>query len=70
MVLFPLALIWVAAVLFFVIRRSLNTPDEPGSDAGPPRFRRPPGRRPRDGRGSPGRSRSEREHERGHSRLP
>lgn len=53
MVLFPIALIWVGAVLYFVIRRSLNEPGEPDeqSEQGPPpRFRRPPGGRPRDGR--------------------
>ena len=52
MVLFPIALIWVAAVLFFVIRRSLNEPEEQEQGGDPPRFERPPDDRPRDGRGS------------------
>jgi hypothetical protein len=49
-VLFPIALIWLAVVFYFIIKRSLNEPEgeEQGSD--PPRFRRPPSRHPRDGR--------------------
>ena len=65
MVLFPIALIWVAAVLFFIIRRSLNEPEEQeGND--PPRFQRPQGDRPRDGRG-PLASRRARRGSRSHS---
>lgn len=65
MILFPIALIWVAAVLYFIIvRRSSNEPDQP--DEEPRRFHRPPPP-PRDERGSPGRSRTTRARERSRS---
>jgi hypothetical protein len=51
MVLFPIALIWVAAVLYFIIRRSLNEPEEEDQGQEPRRFQRPPGPRPREDRG-------------------
>jgi hypothetical protein len=64
-VLFPIALIWVAAVLYFIIvRRSSNEPEQPGKE--PRRFRRPPAP-PGDGRGSPGRTRATRARERSRS---
>ncbi len=46
MVLFPIALIWVAVVLYVIIVRhgSDGEPEQPGP--GPRRFRRPPLRRP------------------------
>jgi hypothetical protein len=50
MVLFPIALIWLAAVFYFIIKRSLNEPEEQEQGSDPPRFRRPP-HEPRDGRG-------------------
>ena len=62
MILFPIALIWVAVVLYFIIvRRSSNEPEQPGEE--PRRFRRPPST-PADGLGSPGRSRATRARER------
>jgi hypothetical protein len=61
-ILFPIALIWIAVVLYFVIvRRSKNEPEQPGEE--PRRFRRPPAT-PRDDRGTPGHSRASRARER------
>ena len=56
MVLFPIAFIWLLAVMIWIIRNSLNEPDAPGRE--PRRWfprppRRPTGRRPGSPRASP-----------------
>jgi hypothetical protein len=57
-ILFPLAFLWIAAVLVWLLRKSTIDPEAPPGKP-PPRRRRPPGPRssPREGGGRRGRKR-------------